>query len=124
MESEQPDNYFSYGHTTTDMRGRWAMFAAGRAVSNSRANAADATTTKSSRSSNATTTTASTTTSTSTTTRNRQIESTTVTASTTASSSSQEDVTEKIQKLGDLHQKGLLTDEEFAKMKMQLLSQL
>ena len=40
MESEQPDNYFSYGHTTTDMRGRWAMFAAGRAVSNSRANAA------------------------------------------------------------------------------------
>ena len=38
--------------------------------------------------------------------------------------SSQGDVTEKIQKLGDLHQKGLLTDEEFAKMKMQLLSQL
>ena len=38
--------------------------------------------------------------------------------------SSQVDVTEKIQKLGDLHQKGLLTDEEFAKMKMQLLSQL
>jgi hypothetical protein len=38
--------------------------------------------------------------------------------------SSQVDVTEKIQKLGDLHQKGLLTDEEFAKMKMQLLSQM
>ena len=28
MESEHPDNYFSYGHTTTDMRGRWAAFAA------------------------------------------------------------------------------------------------
>ena len=40
MECEHPDNYFSYGHTTTDMRGRWAMFAAGRAVSNSRSNAA------------------------------------------------------------------------------------
>ncbi len=38
--------------------------------------------------------------------------------------SSQVDVTEKIQKLGDLHQKGLLTDEEFSKMKMQLLSQM
>ena len=41
-----------------------------------------------------------------------------------AQASPQVDVTEKIQKLGDFHQKGLLTDEEFAKMKMQLLSQL
>ena len=40
MESEQPDNYFSYGHTTIDMRGRWAAFAVGRAVANSRSNAA------------------------------------------------------------------------------------
>jgi hypothetical protein len=36
----------------------------------------------------------------------------------------QEDVTEKLQKLGDLHQKGLLTDEEFSKLKMDLLSNL
>lgn len=40
------------------------------------------------------------------------------------SSSSQVDVTDKIQKLGELHQKGLLTDEEFTKMKMDLLSKL
>ena len=38
--------------------------------------------------------------------------------------SGQEDVTSKLQKLADLHQKGLLTDEEFSKMKMNLLSQL
>jgi TolA-binding protein len=40
------------------------------------------------------------------------------------SSNSQEDVTQKIQKLGELHQKGLLTDEEFSKLKMDLLSKL
>ena len=40
MESEHPDNYFSYGHTTIDMRGRWAAFAVGRAAANSRSNAA------------------------------------------------------------------------------------
>ena len=31
--------------------------------------------------------------------------------------SSQEDVTTKLQKLADLHQKGILTDEEFSKLK-------
>ena len=35
-----------------------------------------------------------------------------------------QDVTSKLQKLADLHQKGLLTDDEFSKMKMNLLSQL
>jgi Tfp pilus assembly protein FimV len=40
------------------------------------------------------------------------------------SSGGQEDVTSKLQKLADLHQKGLLTDDEFSKMKMNLLSQL
>ena len=38
--------------------------------------------------------------------------------------SSQEDVTTKLQKLADLHQKGILTDEEFSKLKMDLISQL
>ena len=39
-------------------------------------------------------------------------------------SGGQEDITSKLQKLADLHQKGLLTDDEFSKMKMNLLSQL
>jgi multidrug resistance efflux pump len=38
--------------------------------------------------------------------------------------SSQEDVTTKLQKLADLPQKGILTDEEFSKLKMDLISQL
>jgi TolA-binding protein len=38
--------------------------------------------------------------------------------------SSQEDVTTKLQKLADLHQEGILTDEEFGKLKMDLISQL
>jgi TolA-binding protein len=38
--------------------------------------------------------------------------------------SGQEDITTKLQKLADLHQKGLLSDEEFSKMKMNLTSQL
>jgi hypothetical protein len=40
------------------------------------------------------------------------------------SSDSQEDITQKIQKLAEIHQKGLLTDEEFTKLKMDLLSKL
>jgi Short C-terminal domain/ATP synthase E chain len=36
----------------------------------------------------------------------------------------QEDVTQKLQKLADLKQKGLLTDEEFQKLKMEALSKL
>jgi len=36
----------------------------------------------------------------------------------------QEDVIQKLQKLADLKQKGLLTDEEFQKLKMEALSKL
>ncbi len=124
MESEQPDNYFSYGHTTTDMRGRWAMFAAGRAVSNSRANAAaqqqqnQADQAMQQQQQLAQQQAQA---------QQQEIDRLRAQQSQQAQqpqASSQEDVTEKIQKLGDLHQKGLLTDEEFAKMKMQLLSQL
>jgi primosomal protein N' len=39
-------------------------------------------------------------------------------------SSNQEDITQKLQKLADLKQKGLLTDEEFQKLKMEALSKL
>ena len=119
------DNYFSYGLTTIDMRGRWAAFAVGRAAANSRSQAAmqqqqqqadmamqqqqqlaqqqaQAQQAEIDRL------------------RAQQSQQT----QNVQASSSQGDVTEKIQKLGDLHQKGLLTDEEFAKMKMQLLSQM
>ena len=119
------DNYFSYGLTTIDMRGRWAAFAVGRAAANSRNNAAlqqqqnqadmamqqqqqlaqqqaQAQQQEIDRL------------------RAQQAQQ----SQNVQSSSSPVDVTEKIQKLGDLHQKGLLTDEEFSKMKMQLLSQL
>ncbi len=36
----------------------------------------------------------------------------------------QEDVTQKLQKYADLHQKGILSDEEFAKLKADLLSKM
>jgi putative oligomerization/nucleic acid binding protein len=39
-------------------------------------------------------------------------------------SSNQEDLTEKLQKYADLHQKGLLTDEEFQKLKAALIAKL
>jgi membrane protease subunit (stomatin/prohibitin family) len=39
-------------------------------------------------------------------------------------SSNQEDLTEKLQKYADLHQKGLLTDEEFQKLKSGLIAKL
>ncbi|MGC1929373.1 MAG: SHOCT domain-containing protein [Candidatus Nitrosopolaris sp.] len=39
-------------------------------------------------------------------------------------SSDQEDVIQKLQKLADLKQKGLLTDEEFQKLKMEAISKL
>ena len=119
---EHPDNYFSYEHTTIAMRGRWAMFAAGRAVSNSRANAAvqqqqnqaDPAIQQQQRLAQQQAQA-----------QQQEIDRLRAQQSQHAQQASpQEDVTENIQKLGDLHQKGLLTDEEFAKMKMQLLSQL
>jgi phosphoenolpyruvate-protein kinase (PTS system EI component) len=39
-------------------------------------------------------------------------------------SSNQEDLTEKLQKYADLHQRGLLTDEEFQKRKAALIAKL
>ena len=42
----------------------------------------------------------------------------------TQQSPNQEDITQKLEKLADLHQKGLLTDEEFQKLKMNLISKL
>jgi Tfp pilus assembly protein FimV len=36
----------------------------------------------------------------------------------------EEDVTQKLQKYADLHQKGILSDEEFAKLKADLLSKM
>ncbi|HXV89248.1 MAG TPA: SHOCT domain-containing protein [Nitrososphaeraceae archaeon] len=38
--------------------------------------------------------------------------------------SSQEDVTQKLQKLADLKKQGILSDEEFQKLKMELLAKL
>ena len=38
--------------------------------------------------------------------------------------SQQEDITQKLQKFADLHQKGLLTDDEFRKLKADLLSKI
>jgi len=38
--------------------------------------------------------------------------------------SNQEDITQKLQKLADLKKQGILTDEEFQKMKMQLLAKM
>ena len=38
--------------------------------------------------------------------------------------SQQEDVTQKLQKYADLHQKGILSDEEFEKLKADLLSKM
>jgi hypothetical protein len=38
--------------------------------------------------------------------------------------SNQEDITQKLQKLADLKKQGILTDEEFQKMKMQLLEKM
>ncbi len=40
------------------------------------------------------------------------------------SQSPQEDVTQKLQKYADLHQKGILSDEEFQKLKADLLSKM
>ena len=39
-------------------------------------------------------------------------------------SSGQEDVTQKLQKLADLKKQGILSDEEFQKLKMELLAKL
>jgi multidrug resistance efflux pump len=39
-------------------------------------------------------------------------------------SSGQEDVTQKLQKLADLKKQGILSEEEFQKMKMDLLAKL
>jgi hypothetical protein len=39
-------------------------------------------------------------------------------------SSNQEDVTQKLQKLADLKKQGILSDEEFQKLKMELLAKL
>lgn len=36
----------------------------------------------------------------------------------------QEDITQKLQKYADLHQKGILSDEEFQKLKAELLSKI
>ena len=36
----------------------------------------------------------------------------------------QEDIAQKLQKFADLHQKGLLTDDEFRKLKADLLSKI
>lgn len=38
--------------------------------------------------------------------------------------SNQEDVTQKLQKLADLKKQGILTDEEFQKLKMELLAKI
>jgi pyruvoyl-dependent arginine decarboxylase (PvlArgDC) len=39
-------------------------------------------------------------------------------------SSGQEDVTQKLQKLADLHKQGILSDEEFQKMKAELIAKM
>ena len=39
-------------------------------------------------------------------------------------SSGQEDITQKLQKLADLHKQGILSDEEFQKMKADLIAKM
>ncbi len=124
METEHPDNYFSYGYTNIDMRGRWASFAVGRAVSNSRnkaamsqqQNQADQAMQQQQQLAQQQAQA-----------QQQEIDRLRAQQSQQAQqpqASSQEDVTQKIQKLGDLHQKGLLSDEEFSKLKLDLLSKL
>jgi TolA-binding protein len=112
LESKRRGNYFKYGHVTIVMRGRWAAFAVGRAVANNRAQ--QAVSQQQQEADRALQQ------------KNQEIERLREAQSQQAKStqSPQEDVTQKIQKLGDLHQKGLLTDEEFSKLKMDLLSKL
>ncbi len=104
------------------MRGRWAAFAVGRAAANSRnqaamsqqQNQADQALQAQQREADRVLQA-----------KNQEIERLRAAQSQQAKSQpKQEDVTEKLQKLGDLHQKGLLTDEEFSKLKMDLLSNL
>lgn len=79
------------------MRGRWAAFAVERAAANSRAQAAIS---QQQREADLALQA-----------KNQEIERMSPVQSQQAKSQpKQEDVTEKIQKLGDLHQKGLLTD--------------
>lgn len=105
------------------MRGRWAAFAVGRAVANNRAQEAvsqqqreaDRALQEQQREADRALQQ-----------KNQEIERLRAAQSHQAKTSQlpQEDITQKIQKLGDLHQKGLLTDEEFSKLKMDLLSKL
>ena len=54
----------------------------------------------------------------------RQIDELKQQQSKTQQSSGQEDVTQKLQKLADLKKQGILSDEEFQKLKMELLAKL
>jgi uncharacterized Zn finger protein (UPF0148 family) len=54
----------------------------------------------------------------------RQIDQLKQQQSTPQQSSNQEDVTQKLQKLADLKKQGILSDEEFQKLKMELLAKL
>ena len=117
MKLRYPDNYFSYGHTTTDMRGRWASFAIGSAVARNRTQAAmQQQNAQAQQQAQAQAQYQA---------QQQEIERLKSQQSQNVqSSSSQDDVTVKLQKLGDLHTKGLLTDEEFSKAKADLLSKL
>ena len=101
------------------MRGRWASVAIGAHVARSRAGAqeqqqAQAAQTQQQASQQQIEA------------QQRQIEAhtTTKTTTTTPIQPQQEDVTQQLQKYADLHQKGILSDEEFQKLKADLLSKM
>jgi Short C-terminal domain len=112
--------YINYIYSIEGMRGRWASAAIGASVARSRAGAkenqqaqaAQAQQQASQQQIEA---------------QQRQIEALQQQKqpqSQTQSQSLQEDITQKLQKYADLHQKGILSDEEFQKLKADLLSKM
>ncbi|HET7283593.1 MAG TPA: SHOCT domain-containing protein [Nitrososphaeraceae archaeon] len=112
--------YINYIYSIEGMRGRWAAAAVGASVAKSRAGAkanqqtqaAQAQQQASQQQIEA---------------QQRQIEAMQQQKQQQPQSQSQpqqEDITQKLQKYADLHQKGILSDEEFQKLKADLLSKM
>ena len=111
--------YINYIYSIEGMRGRWAAAAVGASVAKSRAGAkaneqaqaAQAQQQASQQQIEA---------------QQRQIEAMQQQKQQPLSQSQpqQEDITQKLQKYADLHQKGILSDEEFQKLKTDLLSKM
>jgi hypothetical protein len=110
-------NYINYLYPLKNMRGRWASAAIGASVARSRAGAqanqqAQASQAQQQASQQQIEA------------QQRQIEALQQQKQQPQSQPQQEDVTQKLQKYADLHQKGVLSDEEFQKLKADLLSKM